>query len=197
MRKVPFICLLVVLTTSPAYCEDLMALVNKLESLKTQIHSQINQVQDARDRADERIALARERLYEDLVLAEEELNEQIENARGFLGTMPDKMKEAGEAAKQIGDEWNQAAKSAYSNLEATTKRAQSVLQQLQGVRKSLDQVQTQSTSTTPTTQPNSSGQTQTGGCSSCPTCSGASSGSTTTTQPDTATTTDQPATSGN
>jgi chromosome segregation ATPase len=185
MRKVLFICFLIILTSAPAYCEDLMEILSKLESMKAQIQNQISQVQNARDRADDRIALAKERLYEDLVLAEEQLNLQIENAKGFLGNMPDQMKEAGEAAQKIGSEWKQAATSAYSNLEATTKQAQTLLQQLQNVRKSLDQVQTQSSSssTTTTTQPSNTGQT--GGCSS-------GSSTTTTTQPTTPTTSTQP-----
>ena len=198
MRKVLFICFLIILTTAPAYCEDLMEILSRLESMKAQIQNQISQVQNARDRADDRIALAKERLYEDLLLAEEELSLQIENAKGFLGNMPDRMKEAGDAAQKIGSEWKLAAKSAYSNLESTTKRAQTLLQQLQNVRKSLDQVQTQSTSssTTSPTRPTNTGQT--GGCSSVsntPTTTIQPSTSTSSTQPDTPTAISHPDTS--
>ncbi len=137
MKKLLLLCLIIVAPLTTAQGEDLAATISELEKLKADIELQMERINMAQETADERVALAKERMLEQLRAAEESLQDQIDLTKEFLATMPDKMREAGDAVKRATNELQQSSTKVASQLQARKKEAENLIRRLQNARTGL------------------------------------------------------------
>ncbi len=111
---------------------------NRIQDTKTQIEAQIEKIREAREKAENEVVLAKIRVGEQLRKSEDELKRQLEVLDRFRDKLSDEKYEANQAVVAVQREWSDLVQKACSDIEAQIDTTNSLISDLQGMRKQID-----------------------------------------------------------
>jgi chromosome segregation ATPase len=111
---------------------------NRIQDTKTQIEAQIEKIREAREKAENEMVLAKIRVGEQLRKSEEELKRQLEVLDRFRDKLADEKNETNQAIVAVQRDWGDLVQKACSDIEAQIDTTNSLISDLQGVRKQMD-----------------------------------------------------------
>ncbi|AFM24194.1 hypothetical protein [Desulfomonile tiedjei] len=111
---------------------------NRIQDTKTQIEAQIEKIREAREKAENEVVLAKIRVGEQLRRSEEELKRQLEVLDRFRDKLSDEKYETNQAVVAVQRDWSDLVQKACSDIEAQIDTTNSLISDLQGMRKQMD-----------------------------------------------------------
>jgi hypothetical protein len=111
---------------------------NRIQDTKTQIEPQIEKIREAREKAENEMVLAKIRVGEQLRKSEDELKRQLEVLDRFRDKLADEKNETNQAIVAVQKDWTDLVQKACSDIETQIDTTNSLISDLQGVRKQMD-----------------------------------------------------------
>lgn len=111
---------------------------NRIQDTKTQIEAQIEKIREAREKTENEMILAKIRVGEQLRKSEEELKRQLEVLDRFRDKLSDDKYATKQEVAAVQRVWSDLVQKACSDIEAQIEMTNSLISDLQGMRKQMD-----------------------------------------------------------